>query len=150
MAEQIQNDTVDGERVRAEKGQTAVEFALVMSFLFLIVFGIVEFSRLFFAYATMSHGVREGARVGITHSNWEFAQLESEIQNVVQSRMVLIGGTATVTVTTPDEDPLQPGSDEYQCPHYCSVVVRAESRYNPWIPLLPGFDMVAQSKMHFE
>ena len=62
--------------------------------------------------------------------------------------MVLIGGTATVTVTTPDEDPFASG--EYQCPHYCSVVVRAESQYNPWIPLLPGFDMVAQSKMHFE
>ena len=45
-----------------ERGQTIVEFALVISFLFLIIFGIVEFSRLFFSYATMSHGTREAAR----------------------------------------------------------------------------------------
>ncbi|MGC9334639.1 MAG: TadE/TadG family type IV pilus assembly protein, partial [Anaerolineae bacterium] len=47
-----------GERrkARVEEGQTIVEFALVISLLFLIVFGIFEFSRLFFAYGTMSHG----------------------------------------------------------------------------------------------
>lgn len=144
----MDNCVKGGGHLAREQAQTIVEFALVISFLLLIVFGIVEFSRLFFAYATMSHGVREGARHGITRSNLEFSQLESEIQDVVQDRMVLIGGTATVSVTTPDEDPFSSGN--YQCPHYCSLVVRAESHYNPWVPLLPTFDMVAQSKMHFE
>ena len=58
---------MERDRGQGEDGQGIVEFALVAGFLLLILFGIVDFSRLFFAYATMSHGVREGARYGIIH-----------------------------------------------------------------------------------
>ena len=50
-----------------QKGQTTVEFALVVGLLLILLFGIIDFSRLLFAYATMSNGVREGARYGIIH-----------------------------------------------------------------------------------
>ena len=146
----------EGRKAGIEAGQTIVEFALVVSLLFLVVFGIVEFSRLFFAYGTMSHGVREAARYAIVQTvkdpddETEINALVDKIRAVAESRMVLIGGTASVTVDFPDFDPLDP-DDEYRfCPHYCSVLVRAESTYDPWILFIPEFNMVAQSKMHFE
>ena len=45
-----------------ERGQGLLEFAFVVAFLFLLIFAIIDFSRVFFGYATMSNGVREGAR----------------------------------------------------------------------------------------
>jgi len=45
-------------------GQAMVEFALVLPLLLLVMFGIVEFGRLFFSYAMVSAASREGARYG--------------------------------------------------------------------------------------
>jgi hypothetical protein len=129
--------------MRKEGGQATVEFALVVGVLFLVVFGIIEFSRLFFAYATMSQGVREGARYGIVHPGSEY---EHVIIDLVESRMTLIGGTATVTVDYPDESE----SGYPFCQHHCRIVVRATSSYHSWFPLVPDIEIVAQSTMHFE
>jgi hypothetical protein len=125
---------------RPEQGQTIVEFALVISILFLMVFGIIEFSRLFFAFATMSQGVREGARYGIVHPGQDTA-----IINEAQSKIVLIGGTATVTVDYPDTV-----DGSHYCSHKCRIVVEATSMYDAWTPIVPDFEIVAQSTMHIE
>ena len=144
----MQNNGTGIERGQSDKGQTVVEFALVASFLFLIVFGIVEFSRIFFAYATMSHGVREAARYGIVTRAPvdELETLKDEIEALALSRMLVIGGTATVTVDYPDTD-----STGYPlCPHECRITVHATSAYNSWVPFVPDFEMIAQSTMHME
>ena len=47
-----------------QRGATLVEMALVMSLLFMLVFGIMEFGRLFNVYHTMTNAAREGARFG--------------------------------------------------------------------------------------
>jgi Flp pilus assembly protein TadG len=126
----------------SQGGQTLVEFALVISILFLIVFGIFEFSRLFFAYGTMSHGVREAARYAVIHPGPEH---EADIIDEALSRIFLIGGIANVTVSYPDSV----GGDPY-CSHRCRVVVEATSTYNPWTPLVPSFEMVARATLHIE
>jgi len=123
------------------QGQTIVEFALVVSFLFLILFGIIDFSRLFFAYATMANGVREGARYGVVHPDDD-----AGIVGHAQAMMVLIGDEATVTVDFPD-------SDEYgnsRCSHYCRVVVMATCDFDVWTPIIPAVEIRAQSTMHVE
>ncbi|MDO9536168.1 MAG: TadE/TadG family type IV pilus assembly protein, partial [Bacillota bacterium] len=66
-----------------EKGQALVEFALVVMMLFLILFGIVEFGRIFSASLTITHAAREGARVGIVSSN---STREEEIISAIQNR----------------------------------------------------------------
>ncbi len=50
-------------RRRTEKGAAAVEFALVLPILVLLVFGIVEFGRAYNAYLSVTHAAREGARL---------------------------------------------------------------------------------------
>jgi len=43
-----------------------VEFALVATVFFMLVFGIIDFSRFFHSWVTVQHAAREGARYGIT------------------------------------------------------------------------------------
>lgn len=49
--------------IRSQKGQATVELALCLVILLLIVFGIIDFGRIFQAYLTTNHASREGARL---------------------------------------------------------------------------------------
>src|SRR5438309_158788 len=49
-------------RIRREDGAAAVEFAIVSTVLFMIVFGIIEFGRTYSQYEVMQGAAREGAR----------------------------------------------------------------------------------------
>jgi Flp pilus assembly protein TadG len=49
-------------RVRGEEGAAAVEFAIVVSLLFTIIFGIMEFGLAFFQLQNLRSAAREGAR----------------------------------------------------------------------------------------
>jgi Flp pilus assembly protein TadG len=50
--------------VPVERGQSLVEFALVLTPLFLILLGIIQFGFVFNTYVTITNAAREGARVG--------------------------------------------------------------------------------------
>jgi Flp pilus assembly protein TadG len=50
-------------RLRGERGAAAVEFALVIPLLILLVLGIAEFGRAFQVQGTLSAAAREGVRV---------------------------------------------------------------------------------------
>ncbi len=50
---------------RSQRGQTLVEFALILPILILILFGILEFGRIFYSYISITNAVREGARIGV-------------------------------------------------------------------------------------
>jgi len=129
------------ERRQREKGQATVEFALVVVLLLLVLFGLVDFSRLFFAYATMSNGVREGARYGIVNPDDETGIIQQ-----AEAMMVLVGGQAEVIVEFPDTGT---GGNPH-CSHYCRVVVRATSNFDAWTPVVPDIEIVAQATMHIE
>lgn len=51
--------------VRSMRGQALLEFALVLPILLLLVFGIIEFGRVFHSYLVVTQAAREGARVGV-------------------------------------------------------------------------------------
>jgi len=50
-----------------EKGATAVELALILPLLVIIIFGIIEFSLLLYNKNIIKLAAREGARVGIVY-----------------------------------------------------------------------------------
>jgi hypothetical protein len=129
-------------RSEGEQGQALLEFALVAIFLVLVLFGIMDFSRLFFAYATMSNGAREGARFAITHPGQDTA-----IEERTRGMLVLIGGEATVEIEYPDE-----GTEDCPTGHepLCRVQVRVSSHLDVWTPLIPSLDVLAQATMHIE
>ena len=51
--------------LKDEKGTELVEFAIVSLLLFLLLFGIIEFSILLYNKAVITNASREGARAGI-------------------------------------------------------------------------------------
>lgn len=58
---------VRGPRVpRRAQGQAAVELALVLPVLLVLLLGMSEFARMAGAYLAVQHGAREGARLAMT------------------------------------------------------------------------------------
>lgn len=51
---------------REKRGQTLVEFALVLPILVLLLFGIIDLGWMFYVNLTMQHAVREGTRYAVT------------------------------------------------------------------------------------
>ena len=47
---------------RSDKGASAVEFAIILPILVILIFGIFEFAIAFNNYITITHAAREGAR----------------------------------------------------------------------------------------
>jgi hypothetical protein len=132
-------------RSKREEGQGLLEFALVAVLLFMLIFGIIDFGRLFFAYATMSNGVREGARYGIIHPNQD-----ANIAARAEAMMVIIGGEAEIQVNYPGGD--DPETEPPGCilPHRCRIEVVATSTLDVWTPILPALPLEARATMFFE
>ena len=55
-------------KFRSEKGAAAVEFALLLPVLMMILFGIVEFGIALYQQSVLTNASREGARLGIVQS----------------------------------------------------------------------------------
>lgn len=48
--------------MKSEKGQSLVEFALILPVLVVLLLGVVDFGRVFHTYLTIDHAGREAAR----------------------------------------------------------------------------------------
>jgi Flp pilus assembly protein TadG len=64
---------------RKRRGAVIVEFALVVPFLFLIVFGIIDFSRAYAQLNNINSSLREGARFGAAMENPSVGAIKAEI-----------------------------------------------------------------------
>ena len=55
--------------VTSDRGAAAVEFALVLPLLLLLVLGVIEFSRVYNVQISLSNAAREGARTMAIHND---------------------------------------------------------------------------------
>jgi Flp pilus assembly protein TadG len=55
-----------GRKLGCERGQALVEFSFVAILFFLMLFGIMDFGRLFFTQMTLQHAVRQAGRFAVT------------------------------------------------------------------------------------
>jgi Flp pilus assembly protein TadG len=62
-----------------QRGQDAVEFALLLPVLMMILVGMVDLGRMFHAAITISNAAREGARYGIEHPT-DLAGIEGRVR----------------------------------------------------------------------
>lgn len=62
-------------KTEREKGAAAIEFALVLPLLVLLIFGIVEFARAYNVYLSVTHAAREGARLAAV-DKFDVAEVE--------------------------------------------------------------------------
>ena len=75
------------------KGQSVVEFALVLPILVMIVMGIVEFGRIFMAQQIVTNASREGARSAVLPSS-----TSSDVETTVLNYMTSGGLTGPTNV----------------------------------------------------
>lgn len=78
-----------------QAGAAAVEFAIVLPVLLILIFGIIEFSVLLYNKAMITSAARTGARAGIVY-NWPARTSDSEIMDVsrefLRDRLISFGG----------------------------------------------------------
>lgn len=75
-----------GRRGQSERGTTAVEFAIVVPLLLLILLGIIDFGRLLFVQVSLNAASREGARASSLYApaSGQQGSVTSRISDVVQ------------------------------------------------------------------
>jgi Flp pilus assembly protein TadG len=97
-------------RIKCQKGAAAVEFAFLAPLLFVIVFGIIEFSVLLFDKQVITNASREGARYGIL---WGPSRLtDSEIEtrvNAYSAAHLVTFGASNTPVTSVTRSGSNPG-----------------------------------------
>ena len=72
-----------------ERGAAAVEFALLLPVLMLILFGIIEFGMIMYSREVITNASREGARTGIVQATVK--PTTGEIQTVVTNYLTGTG-----------------------------------------------------------
>lgn len=103
---------------RKDGGAAAVETALVLPILLLIVFGLIDFGRMFNAQITLNEAAREGARAVALDVAWE-----DRVDTAAQG----LGGLAALDPTV-ESCGSPPGADE-------DAVVRLEYTFGYLTPV---------------
>lgn len=132
-------------RLRAKlfdhRGQSMVEFALVLPALLLVLFGITEFGRAFEAYLTVNHIAREGARLAAVGAT------NSEIETLVLSEAAGLDPEYLTVTVTPDAQSARAAG--------ATVTVRVAYQFQLIVPLISdivgsGIPMAAALSMRIE
>jgi Flp pilus assembly protein TadG len=76
---------------RARRGAVIVEFALVVPFLALIAFGVIDFSRAYGQMNALNSALREGARYGSRAKSYPAGAYVTEVKAKVQSYATIYG-----------------------------------------------------------
>ena len=85
--------------MKTSKGASAVEFAIVLPILILVLFGIIEGSILLYDRVMITNASREGARAGIVFQvpSVTDGDITTTVNNYLGSRLVTFGGTGVAT-----------------------------------------------------
>lgn len=125
---------------RRARGQSLVEFALVLPIFLLILSGIMDFGFLLYSRMTVINAAREGARVGITYSETP-TQIPAHVTSQVTGAGggLLNAGMVTVTcVPAPGSSPACGGGSFTNAKPGDSVRVSVTYPHRAFFPLLFG------------
>jgi Flp pilus assembly protein TadG len=77
----------------SQRGATLVEFAIIASVLFLLLFAIIEFGMYLYNQQVITNASREGVRAGIVSKNPRITDTEIEqiVNNYCQNHLVTFG-----------------------------------------------------------
>jgi Flp pilus assembly protein TadG len=122
---------------RRPNGQGIAEFALVASFFFLLLFGIIEMGIAVFRYNTVCDAAREAARYAIVHNPGSLNPATTDqIVAVAVDHAPFLSKT-DVTVTFPS-DPTDTTQED--------VLVSISHSYTPNIPFMSAVQLHLTSK----
>ena len=92
------------QRFRCERGQALVEFALLVPVLLLLIFGAIEFGRVFHATHVITSAAREGARAAAVHKNNEeiTIKVKDAASSLVDPENVKLKGNSAYESSEPE------------------------------------------------
>jgi Flp pilus assembly protein TadG len=135
-------------KLNDQRGASVVEFALVLPVLFVLGFGIIEFSIALYDKAMITNASREGARAGIVFRIPPVT--DEEIGDVVDrylgSHLITFGGPTPATTTVTRNGP-SPGDDLKVTVSYTYTFLVVPSFITP---LSGGTAMVGETIMRME
>ncbi|MDP2313337.1 MAG: TadE/TadG family type IV pilus assembly protein [Pseudomonadota bacterium] len=86
-------------RSHPRRGGAALEFALVLPILLVLVVGIIEYGWLFLQQSNVLSAVREGTRLGVTYATDDSPDPPTAAEASVQARLTSYGfDTSTATI----------------------------------------------------
>ncbi len=88
-------------RLRCQKGVAAVEFAIILPVLMLIIFGIIEFGLLMYDKQVITNASREGARAGIVVgvSRVDDDGILEMMDRYIANHLITFGATPSLDIT---------------------------------------------------
>jgi Flp pilus assembly protein TadG len=92
-------------KLKSNAGSELIEFAFVVVLLFILVFGVIDFSLALYDKAVITNAAREGARAGIVFApvrppgstmqgRLDQTEIRAVVMNYCQGRLVNFGGAA--------------------------------------------------------
>jgi Flp pilus assembly protein TadG len=104
-----------------------VEFAIIVPLFLLLMFALIDFSRLLFTYISLSNGTREMARVAAVTTGWSNAAVISAFKNATIIADAHYSGADQVTVQWGDYDCAKKQDAGQTCtaPHTLSTLTPA-------------------------
>lgn len=121
---------------RSQKGQSLVEFVLLLPVFVFLLFGIMEFGRLWETMNVLTSAAREGARIAAVTSP-SVSQVTNAAQNVLTSANIQ---NVSINVTGPN------ATDE--------IIVTVSCNYIPItgaiVPGIGAFSLSRSTTMHWE
>ena len=134
------------ERIRAESGVAAVEFAIVAMVFMVILFGILTYGFIYGLDQSMNHAAEEGARSAI--STTTDAAAITEAHDTAMARLGWLGSriqssdvVATVFQGTVGSDTCDPADATIKC---VKVTITYPWSTRPIIPQFPGLPTPTQ------
>ncbi len=151
------------DKLRIQSGTAVVEFAVILPLLVVIVFGIIEFSILFYDKAMVTNASREGARVGIVfkvdgNGDWTWdgteATITTTVNNYLMTYLISLGNPSATVVIPPPIRTVNPDTGRYSPGGTLTVSVT----YTYTFMVIPNFiasivnpiTLTAQTVMRFE
>jgi len=94
---------------RSEGGVAAVEFALVLPLLLIVIIGTIDFGFMVYDKAMITNAAREGARAGIVLRNPRLskAEIETVATNYCRDNLITLIGNTTCRATAVVPNPIR-------------------------------------------
>jgi Flp pilus assembly protein TadG len=87
-------------RPRCDRGQTAVEFALVIPVMLLFLLGIFQIGTTYFTNESLRTSARDGVRAGAIHTGSTLAQIKADVDAAVRANAAGLDTSASKLVVT--------------------------------------------------
>ena len=119
-----------------ERGQSLVEFALILPIFLLFIFGILDLGRAVYAYHTLNNAAREAGRVAMvdqTFTHIQDAAIEQAVALGIQPADVTFDWRHANQPDVPNSCATLLGNNEIAS---CTVIVRVEYDFRAATPII--------------